>query len=75
MGIPDDSPILRLGWSRSPPVAPNQTRPQPGQLIGIFTGQPFDPLPPSIFGLPDRSASSGNDIEDLFARWFKSYGR
>jgi hypothetical protein len=37
-----------------------------------FTGQPFDPLPPSIFGPPDKS---GNEIEDMFARWIKSYGR
>ena len=34
-----------------------------------------DYLLPSIFGWPDQSASSGNEIEDMFARWFKSYGR
>ena len=59
----------------SPPVAPNQAQKQPGQLIGIFTGQPFDPLPPSVFGLPDKSDSSRKEIEDMFVRWIKSYGR
>jgi hypothetical protein len=30
---------------------------------------------PSLFGLPDKSASSGNDIEDMFARLINSYDR
>ena len=69
------SPVLPLGWSRSPQFAPNQAQQLPGKLIGIVTGQPFYPLLPSIFGLPDKSGSSGNEIEDMFARWIKSYGR
>jgi hypothetical protein len=69
------SPNLPLGWSRSSEFAPNQTQRQPGQLIGIFDGEPFDPLPPSVFGLSDRSSPSDNDINDLFARWIKSYGQ
>jgi len=44
-------------------------------MIVCFTGQPFDPLPPSVFGLQDKPASSGNEIEDAFARWIKSHGR
>lgn len=69
------SPVLPLGWSRSPQFAPNRAQQQPGKLIGIVTGHPFDPLPPLVFGLPNRYGSSGNDIEDMFARLINSYDR
>jgi hypothetical protein len=35
------------------------------------TGEPMPgyPLPPAIFGLPDRSATSGENMDDWLARW------
>jgi hypothetical protein len=40
---------------------------------GIASGQPRpdDPFPP-IFGLPDPSAASGDDMDDWYSRWVKS---
>jgi hypothetical protein len=40
---------------------------------GIAAGQPRpdDPFPP-IFGLPDPSAASGDDMDDWYSRWVKS---
>jgi hypothetical protein len=40
---------------------------------GVITGQPMPdyPVPPMVFGLPDRSAASGDNMDDWFARWIK----
>ena len=50
---------------------PNQQ--QTTRRLGLITGQPMPgyPLPPPIFGLPDRSATSGDDTDDWFSRWIK----
>jgi len=70
------SPVLPPGWSRSPPGAPNQVSQQP-EPLGIFTGLtlPDYPVPPAIFGLPSRSAAAGDDTDDWFAHWIKSYAQ
>jgi hypothetical protein len=63
------SPVLPLGASRTQLGIPNQTSQQTGRPLGIFTGQPmpnYSVLPP-IFGLSDRSAASGDDMDD----WIK----
>ena len=33
--------------------------------------RPSDPLPPPVFGLPDQSAASGDNMDDWFSRWIK----
>jgi hypothetical protein len=38
-----------------------------------MAGQPMldYPVAPMVFGLPDRSATSGDDMGDWFSRWIK----
>lgn len=47
----------------SPISVPNQPTPQPRPAMR--------PLPPSVFGLPEPSTSSGDNMDDWFARWIK----
>ena len=48
------------GWSTSTPP-------------GLASGQPMPnyPVPSQLFGLPDRSAASGDDMDDWYVRWIK----
>jgi hypothetical protein len=32
---------------------------------------PDYPVPPWLFGLPDRSAANGDDMDDWYTRWIK----
>ncbi len=45
--------------------------PQPDRLPGLVSGEPMPkyPVPPMLFGLPDRSAASGDNMDDWFTRW------
>jgi hypothetical protein len=58
-----------------PVVTPssNGTRNEDVFAPGIAADQPAldGPFPP-IFGLPDPSATSGDDMDDWFSRWVKS---
>jgi hypothetical protein len=56
--------------SESPPV-------QPSRSLGIVTRQPMPDytVSPPIFGPPDQSATSGDDMDDWFARWIKPLTR
>jgi hypothetical protein len=49
------------------------TSPQAGRPPGLVSGQPMPdyPVPPWLFGLPDRSAASGDDMDDWYTRWVK----
>jgi hypothetical protein len=40
---------------------------------GLVSGQPMPdyPVPSYLFGLPDRSAASGDDMDDWYTRWVK----
>ena len=40
---------------------------------GLVSGEPMPnyPVPPYLFGLPDRSAASGDDMDDWYTRWVK----
>ena len=62
----------RSGTSSSPAIS-SQLQPQTTRPLGVITGQPIPayPVPPMVFGLPDRSAASGDDMDDWFARWIK----
>jgi hypothetical protein len=42
---------------------------QPGLVSGVPMSN--DPVPPYLFGLPDRSAASGDDMDDWYTRWVK----
>jgi hypothetical protein len=66
---PDGSPFQS--------TVPSQVRQQPDRPLGIVTGQPMPdyPVPPSVFGLPDQSAATGDNMDDWLAGWIKSIGR
>jgi hypothetical protein len=55
------------------PANPDQPSARRVRPAGLFTGQPVPdyPVPPQLFSLPDRSAASGDDMDDWFARWIK----
>jgi hypothetical protein len=52
------------------PPNPNQPAPEPGPLLGIFSGKPMSPmrLPPSVWGLPDNFDASSGDRGSIFWR-------
>jgi hypothetical protein len=56
-----------------PLTIPKQAQRQPGRSAGAVTSQPMPdhPVPPPIFGLPDRSTASSDDMDDWFSRWIK----
>jgi hypothetical protein len=66
--VPDGS-LLR-------PDILGQARQQSARPPGIATSRPMPdyPVPPSIFGLPDRSAATGDDMDDWLSRWIKLSG-
>ncbi len=49
------------------------TSQQAGGPLGLVSGQamPDYPVPPWLFGLPDRPAAGGDDMDDWYARWVK----
>ena len=49
------------------------TSQQVGGPLGLVSGQamPDYPVPPWLFGLPDRPAAGGDDMDDWYARWVK----
>ncbi len=67
--------LSRIPAPGATPAAPDSanTSQQAGKPPGLVTGQPMpeDPVPPWLFGLPDRSAPSGDDIDDWYTRWIK----
>jgi hypothetical protein len=54
-------------------AAPTAQAEQAGRLPGLVSSRPVPdyPVPPQLFGLPDRSAGSGDDIDDWYTRWVK----
>jgi hypothetical protein len=56
--------------SSSPPAISSGPQPQTTKPLGVITGQPMPdyPVPPMVFGLPDRS---GDNMDDWFSRWIK----
>jgi hypothetical protein len=66
------SRILAPGVAPSALTVANQGWPTstPSGLVG---GQPMPdyPAPPWLFGLPDRSAANGDDMDDCYVRWIK----
>lgn len=60
-GVPPSAlTVANQGWPTSTPS-------------GLVSGQPMPdyPVPPRLFGLPDRSAASGDDMDDWYTRWIK----
>jgi len=59
--------------SSSAPAISIRPQPQTATPPGIITGQPMPdyPVPPMVFGLPDRPAASGDEMDDWFSRWIK----
>jgi hypothetical protein len=58
----------------TPPVPDNANKSQPAAgPRGPVSGRPMPdhPVPPWLFGLPDRSAPSGDDMDDWYTRWIK----
>jgi len=56
-----------------PPLKPGLKQPQTTKPLSLITGQPMPdyPVPPMVFGLPDRPAASGDNMDDWFSRWIK----
>jgi hypothetical protein len=48
---------------------PQQASKSAGPISGQST--PDYPVPPWLFGLPDRSTSNGDDMDDWYTRWVK----
>ena len=75
----NDMPVRILSrrvLNPSPTAVPDDTvpaasSPQANRPLGIFSGKPMPsyPVPPPIFGLPDRSRVVGDDDENWYARW------
>ncbi len=67
--------LSRIPAPGATPAAPDSanTPQQAGKPPGLVTGQPTPdyPVPPWLFGLPDRSAASGDDMDDWYTRWVK----
>jgi hypothetical protein len=67
--------LSRIPAPGATPAAPDSanTSQQAGKPPGLVTGQPTpeDPVPPWLFGLPDRSAARGDDADDWYTRWVK----
>jgi hypothetical protein len=42
-------------------------------MSGLVSGQamPDHPVPGWLFGLPDQSAASGDDMDDWYTRWVR----
>src|SRR5262249_23678467 len=58
----------------TPPLPDNANASQRvGKPPGLVSGQPKPdyPVPPWLFGLPDRPAAHGGDADDWYARWVK----
>ena len=58
----------------TPSLPDNANTPQQaGGWPGPVSGEPMPnyPVPPYLFGLPDRSTTSGDDMDDWYARWIK----
>jgi len=56
----------------TPPLPDNATTSQ--QAAGpadLVSGQPMPDYPVPLFGLPDRPAASGDDMDDWYTRWVK----
>jgi len=66
---PDGSLIPALLGGPNQP----QTQTQSDRPPGPFSSQPMPnyPVPPPIFGFPDRSTTSSDNLDDWFARWIK----
>jgi hypothetical protein len=58
--------------SVSQPPVPSAL-PQPNRPLGLVSGKPMPnyPVPPMLFGFSDRSATSGDNMDDWFNRWIK----
>jgi hypothetical protein len=58
-----------------PPTSTPSTQapPQPARPVGLVNGEPMPryPVPPMLFGFSDRSATSGDNMDDWFTRWIK----
>jgi hypothetical protein len=54
-----------------PNSIPNTPAPlQPNRPLGLFSGEPMPKYPvPMLFGLPDRSPASDDNMDDWFNRW------
>lgn len=64
--------VAAPGATTSSPDNANQLQ-QAGRPPGLVSGQPMPdyPVPPWLFGLPDRPATGGDDMDDWYTRWVK----
>jgi len=74
----DPRNIRVLSRIPAPGAAPSlsdraNTSQQAARLPGLVSGQPMPdyPVPPWLFGLPDRPAASRDDVDDWYTRWVK----
>jgi hypothetical protein len=67
--------LSRIPAPGATPPLPNNapTSQQAATPPGLVSGQPMPdyPVPPFLFGLPDRATASGDDMDDWYARWVK----
>ena len=75
-GDPRNIRILsRIPAPGATPPLPNNapTSQQAATPPGLVSGQPVPdyPVPSFLFGLPDRSAASADDMDDWYTRWIK----
>jgi hypothetical protein len=67
--------LSRIPAPGATPAAPDSanTSQQATKPPGLVSGQPMPdyPVPPWLFGLPDRSTSNGDDMDDWYTRWVK----
>jgi len=70
---PDAGYLVRVPSSQtSAPARPYQPGPPPQSGSPTEGSQPLPfPVPPMVYGLPDPSTASGDNMDDWFDRWIK----
>lgn len=65
------SRLIAPGGSPLQPNVPGQTEQPSGSPLGAGSREPVPryPVAPEIFGLPDRSGASGDNMDDWLASW------
>jgi hypothetical protein len=67
--------LSRINPPGATPSLPDNanTSQQAGGPPGLVSGEPMPdyPVPPWLFGLPDRPAATGDDMDDWYTRWVK----